>query len=640
MGYGTVPPSSTTNTTMRQIFLPIILLRLSLIVLLLVNNDLSSLLPGLLPAIKSATLDPIHSWDQFAEACFWNRHRGSHDLYESGTRVTVPPLLLMLGKPLCDMPPGYDSFLSAIRPFLVLMADVIGAYCMYRLCTAVVESEEYGEEGEMERRTLRNDDDKDVDADGKDDAWVVPGVLRAERGWIFGLPTKVVARVNVDASDGPSIPQEEADAAGPSFDDNNKLSTGNTSNDGDDTETTADDPGEKTNGHKLNLQETTTNPHQPSPPYPPPILSPHQLPLLTSVLYLLNPITILTASQSLRSLWDMLLLLSLSYATSPIPSIIMDASNPRGHPTGAKCAFCLALASYVDIAYGVFLIPVLLWRGLHRDDGRRLLRRRQCDWKRVGMLFFVYYVALHGMAFGWMGWDGRRYREALVKTVMPNVAFVEVDESGSFAGPSMGLHWYFFVQMFDRFRPYFTTFVSGLPAVFVVPLTIRLYRYPSVLIAVFQLLWAIFRPTATIHTLTLGLIFILLNPRTIVRMRDPSLIAFFALPVPMILFVTFHRMWLVTGNGNPNYIFFQCFAYGLFVAVITLDVVSATVKRDKVRRMVVKGETKKKKASPKEVDGEQKEEAVDEATKPEVSDEIKNTPSETANEPEPVVVFL
>lgn len=51
-------------------------------------------------------------------------------------------------------------------------------------------------------------------------------------------------------------------------------------------------------------------------------------------------------------------------------------------------------------------------------------------------------------------------------------------------------------------------------------------------------------------------------------------------------------MWLVTGNGNANYIFFQCFAYGLFVAVITLDVVSATVKRDKVRRIVEKGDVK------------------------------------------------
>ena len=160
--------------------------------------------------------------------------------------------------------------------------------------------------------------------------------------------------------------------------------------------------------------------------------------------------------------------------------------------------------------------------------------------------------------------------------------------------------------MFDRFRPYFSVFVGTLPAVFIIPLTIRLHRYPSVLIAVFQLLWSIFRPIGTIQTLTLGLIFTLLNPRSIVRMRDTSLVALCALPVPISLFVTFHQMWLVTGNGNPNYLFFQCFAYGLFVAVILLDVVSATVKRDKVRRMSEKGNF----AQSTETDKEHKEKEV------------------------------
>ena len=50
-------------------------------------------------------------------------------------------------------------------------------------------------------------------------------------------------------------------------------------------------------------------------------------------------------------------------------------------------------------------------------------------------------------------------------------------------------------------------------------------------------------------------------------------------------------MWLVSGNGNANYIYFQCLAYGMFVLIITMDFVSATVKRDKVRRMIEKGTT-------------------------------------------------
>lgn len=45
----------------------------------------------------------------------------------------------------------------------------------------------------------------------------------------------------------------------------------------------------------------------------------------------------------------------------------------------------------------------------------------------------------------------------------------------------------------------------------------------------------------------------------------------------------------MSGNGNANYIYFQCLAYGMFVLIITMDFVSATVKRDKVRRMIEKG---------------------------------------------------
>lgn len=107
-------------------------------------------------------------------------------------------------------------------------------------------------------------------------------------------------------------------------------------------------------------------------------------------------------------------------------------------------------------------------------------------------------------------------------------------------------------------------------------------------------------------------------------------------------------MWLVTGNGNPNYIFFQCLAYGLFVALILQDFVSATVKRDKVRRMVVKGDTKEKQSTI-ETEGEekmkskQKQSFFDEVNAKEASrcgKEVKDDTQENDNKPEPAVVFL
>jgi len=220
-------------------------------------------------------------------------------------------------------------------------------------------------------------------------------------------------------------------------------------------------------------------------------------------------------------------------------------------------------------------------------------RGQHRDWKMVVLLFLFYFGGMHYFASMLVGGSTGTYGKVMIQTMLPNLAFVQQDGSGSVPGPSMGLHWYMFVQVFDRFRPYFTVFVSGISMMFAIPLAIRLYRYPSVLAATFQLLASIFQPTTTVHTLTLALHLTVLNPRTIVRMRDPSLISFFALPVPILLFVTFHRMWLVTGNGNPNYIYFQCFAYGMFVTIISMEFVTATVKRDKVRRMMEKGSVKK-----------------------------------------------
>ena len=94
------------------------------------------------------------------------------------------------------------------------------------------------------------------------------------------------------------------------------------------------------------------------------------------------------------------------------------------------------------------------------------------------------------------------------------------------------------------------------------------------------------------------------------------------------------------GNGNPNYIFFQCLVYGLFVLIITMDFVGATVKRDKVRRMVEKGTIKKLATEKREKEGMKKESDIANST---VSSHVRNilVQNDSANGmPEPSVVFL
>jgi len=582
----------------------------------------------------AAILDPVHTWDHLEEACFWLTNSpslwtdswggndvgaGYNAIYTPGTRVVAPPLVVaFLGEMLVC--PG-STLLGVIQKLLLLIADAIGAFCIYHLGKRIFEMENRSNEEEMERHTQR-------EGKGNNDL-VVPGILRPERGWIFGLSSKI-------------IPPEEVltDGAlnGTSTDDNQQKENGK-----------HDD-----NANPIN---TTISPSLAREP----ILTLDKLSIVSALLYYCNPISMLAnATGSIRSIWDALLLLSFYYATMP-PTKITKEGIPIKIPSATKAILSLALATYADVGYGVFLLPILLWRGLLLGDSantRATIRRGQHrDWKMVIVLYLFYLGGMHFFASLLVGGELSTYRKVMVQTMLPNVAFVQQDGSGSVPGPSMGLHWYMFVQMFDRFRPYFTVFVGGIPAMFAIPLTTRLYRYPSVLAATFQLLWAIFRPTTTVHTLVLGLHLAILNPRTIIRMRNPSLISFFALPVPILLFVTFHRMWLVTGNGNPNYIYFQCFAYGLFVTIISMDFVSATVKRDKVRRMVENGTikklAKKKEETQKEAEkvgenGVSQKEAdkvgesngsIDEKSAEDVGN-ISDQMDDADNKPEPVVVFL
>jgi len=537
---------------------------------------------GILPAIRASILDPVHTWDHLEEACFllknsvtvWGDEYGQsrtgyRAIYAPGSRIVAPPLVVaFLGETFAPFKSS-NILLFIFQRLLLLLADAIGAYCIYHIGKRVYEMENDSTEAEIERDT------KFCEMNPK--LSVVPEKLRPVRGWIFGLSTQVLDDDVVDE-------KSPADA------------NGNT------------DGTEQNNGnHHTKIDQSSSRQHH---QHRDPILTLDQVPLLVSLLYFSNPLSMIANhTGSLRSLWDALVLISLYYATKPSRTISKEGIPIKVKSVSSTATF-LALATYADVGYVVFLVPILLWRGMMSGHPKQQQRQSSLkhqrgqindDWKAVLSLYISYLIGLHCLASLLVGGSSNEYKSVLVQTMLPNVAYVDQDKSGSVPGPSMGLHWYFFVQMFDRFRSYFTIFVAGVPAMFVIPLTIRLQRYPSVLAATFPLLWAIFRPTTTIHTLALGLLLAMLNPRTIARMRNSSLVSLFALPVPILLFITFHRMWLVTGNGNPNYIFFQCFAYGLFVSTITLDFISATVKRDKVLRMVEKGDTIVKKD-----DGEKK----------------------------------
>jgi hypothetical protein len=67
-----------------------------------------------------------------------------------------------------------------------------------------------------------------------------------------------------------------------------------------------------------------------------------------------------------------------------------------------------------------------------------------------------------------------------------------------------------------------------------------------------------------------------------------TLVAICAAPVPSILFVVMHWLWLVPGTGEANFLFFQALAYNAFVGLLAIEFTGASLRRDKALRMTEK----------------------------------------------------
>ena len=293
------------------------------------------------------------------------------------------------------------------------------------------------------------------------------------------------------------------------------------------------------------------------------------LPQVCCLMYFCNPIAILvsscTSSPSFQGMLNMFILLAVR--------ISMASNVAKAKWRALLSSLSLALAAYIEPYHVVYLIPMAIWMS-RSNDGSQLNKGN------VGATiasFCVWFGLLHASSALLV----EDYPTVLAKTYGHVHGFVNMS-------PNMGVSWYFFIQMFARFRRYFVAMFNLLQFIFVAPLAIRLLNYPIVLTTAFFLLGTLFKPVQTLHDTAFGLALVGMAPGTVSRMGNASLVSIFAIVVPATLVIMFYWLWLETGTGNANYMFFQCLAYNVFLSIITLDYISATVKRDKALRLTKK----------------------------------------------------
>lgn len=108
-------------------------------------------------------------------------------------------------------------------------------------------------------------------------------------------------------------------------------------------------------------------------------------------------------------------------------------------------------------------------------------------------------------------------------------------------------------------------------------------------VAVFWLIWSIFGSTMTLYRINVALTLMLYSPRSLARLRKYTAV-FLAVGIliPVFLYVATYDMWLTFVNGDPNFLFFQCFAFNIFVSVLLIEFTNASLKRAKALRLTEK----------------------------------------------------
>lgn len=145
--------------------------------------------------------------------------------------------------------------------------------------------------------------------------------------------------------------------------------------------------------------------------------------------------------------------------------------------------------------------------------------------------------------------------------------------------PNMGLWWYYFVEMFSFFRPFFIAVFQLFLISFSLPITIRFYSYPLFAITSIVGIVALFKPYPEAGDLGLYLSLLPLFKPVLDRVKY-TLPASFALLYSAALAPTFYNLWIYLGSGNSNFFYAITLVYALGITIAISDTIWIALRLD------------------------------------------------------------
>ncbi|KAG0317312.1 hypothetical protein BGZ99_006397 [Dissophora globulifera] len=225
--------------------------------------------------------------------------------------------------------------------------------------------------------------------------------------------------------------------------------------------------------------------------------------------------------------------------------------------------FNIALATYLSLYPAMLTIPV--WLMLNREAGGYSVQKKTAAQSAsvfllsLGSLFLLSFVLVDS-------WD---FFVSVYGTIL----------TVSDLTPNLGLFWYFFIEMFDQFRPFFLVVFQIHVFTFAIPISIKLRKYPLFVSFLLCTIMGSFKGYPSVGDASLYLGLLPLSSEIFKYMRYSFLIVNLFL-YSSLLAPIFWYLWVYVGSGNANFFYAIGLVYGIGEIILMIDTTFAVSRRD------------------------------------------------------------
>lgn len=143
--------------------------------------------------------------------------------------------------------------------------------------------------------------------------------------------------------------------------------------------------------------------------------------------------------------------------------------------------------------------------------------------------------------------------------------------------PNIGLWWYFFIEQFEFFRPFFLGGFQMVVISFIAPLTLRFSNQPLFIICSITGICAILKPYPEASDFGFYLTLLVLN-RPVFDLLEFRPLEALVISYISTLAPTFYYLWTYVGSGNANFFYAITLVYASMMVLLQADSIWAAIR--------------------------------------------------------------